>query len=310
MRIIVCVKQVHDVRTPLAVDRRTNTVTSPGAIPIMNRADLCALEAAMSLKGRTPSAEVVALSIGPADVDKVLRYCLARGVNHAWRVWDEGIPIVDSYVVSELICRIAQRSQCSLLLCGMVSEDSCSAIIPALVAEKMGWPWVNGVVSIQGLEDAEGVTVLQRGEKGGRLEINCNLPALLAFYPALSGHQYISSRRLRLAKNKPIEFYNLNRLGLQPQELRDRQSPIKVVKVRQPKPRTKRTAIASQQLSGEELMWQMISGTSGKKDDDNLVRGEPEKLAEHILNFLTEKGIFHPSKATHKEANRRDDKKK
>lgn len=309
MRIIVCVKQVHDVRTPLAVDRRTNTVMSPGAIPIMNRADLCSLEAAMSLKERTPSTEVVALSIGPANVDKVLRYCLARGVNHAWRIWDEGIPIGDSYVVSQLICRIAQRSQCSVLLCGMVSEDSCSAVVPALVAEKMGWPWVNGVVSIQGLEDAEEVTVLQRVEKGGRLEISCNLPAVLAFYPALSGHQYISSRRLRLARSKPIEFYNLNRLGLQPQELTDRPSPLRVVKVRQPKPRTKRTAIASQPLSGEELMLQMISGTSSKKDNDNLVRGEPEKLADRILNFLTEKGIFHPSKLSHKEANKRDSKK-
>jgi len=149
----------------------------------------------------------------------------------------------------------------------------------------------------------------ERGE-GGRLEIFCNLPTLLAFYPALSGHQYISLRRLRLAENKPIEIYNLNKLGLQPQELIDSQSPVKVVKVRQPKPRTKRTAIASQQLSGEELMWQMISGASGKKDDENLLRGEPEKLAERILNFLTEKGIYHPSKGSHKESNKGDSEKK
>jgi electron transfer flavoprotein beta subunit len=310
MRIMLCVKQVIDVRTSLTVDRRTNTVTAPDTIPVINRADLCALEAAMSLKEKTPSAQVIALSIGPANVDKVLRYCLARGVNDAWRIWDEGIPIGDSYVISQIISQVARISQCSLLLCGMVSEDSCSAIVPVLVAEKMSWPWVNRVVSIQLLEDATGITVLQRGEKGGRLEIFCNLPTLLAFYPALSGHQYISSRRLRWAENKPIEIYDLNKLGLQPQELIDSQFPVKVVKVRQPKPRTKRTAIASQQLSGEELMWQMISGASGKKDDENLLRGEPAKLAERILNFLTEKGIYHPSKGSHKESNKGDSEKK
>lgn len=310
MRIILCVKQVIDIRGSLTLDRRTKTVTAPGATPIINRADLCALEAAMNLKEKTPSAEVIALSIGPANVDKVLRYCLARGVNNAWRIWDEGIPIGDSYVISQIISQVARISQCSLLLCGMMSEDSCSAIVPALVAEKMSWPWVNRVVSIQLLEDATGITVLQRGEKGGRLEIFCNLPTLLAFYPALSGHQYISLRRLRLVENKPIEIYNLNKLGLQPEELIDSQSPVKVVKVRQPKPRTKRTAIASQQLSGEELMWQMISGASGKKDDENLLRGEPEKLAERILDFLTEKGICHPSKGSHKESNKGDSKKK
>jgi len=310
MRIMVCVKQVIDVRTPLTVDRRTSAVFAPGTIPIINRADLCALEAAMGLKESTPSAEVIALSIGPANVDKVLRYCLARGVNDAWRIWDEGIPIGDSYVISQIISQVARISQCSLLLCGMMSEDSCSTVVPALVAQKMSWPWVSRVVSIQLLEDATGITLLQRGEKGGRLEIFCNLPTLLAFYPALSGHQYISLRRLRLAENKPIEIYNLSKLGLQPQELIDSQSPVKVVKVRQPKPRTRRTAIASQQLSGEELMWQMISGASGKKDDENLLRGEPEKLAERILNFLTEKGIYHPSKGSHKESNKGDSEKK
>ena len=310
MRIMLCLKQVIDVRVSLTLDRRTNTVTAPGTTPIINRADLCALEAVMGLKEKIPSAKVTALSIGPANVDKVLRYCLARGVNDAWRIWDKDIPIGDSYVISQIISQVARISQCSLLLCGMMSEDSRSAIVPALVAEKMSWPWVNRVVSIQLLEDAAGITVLQRGEKGGRLEIFCNLPTLLAFYPALSGHQYISLRRLRLAENKPIEIYNLNKLGLQPQELIDSQSPVKVVKVRQPKPRTKRTAIASQQLSGEELMWQMISGASGKKDDENLLRGEPEKLAERILNFLTEKGIYHPSKGSHKESNKGDSEKK
>lgn len=310
MRIMLCVKQVIDVRTPLTADRRASAVTAPGTTPIFSRADLCALEAAIGLKENTPSVEVTALSIGPANVDKVLRYCLARGVNDAWRIWDEGINVDDPYIIAELIAQVTRISHCSLLLCGMMSEDSCSAIVPASIAEKLKWPWVNRVVSMKLSGNATGITALQRGEKGSRLEIFCNLPTILAFYPALSGHQYVSLRRLRVAGDKPIQVYSLNQLGLQSQELMGSQSPVKVIKVRQPKPRTKRTAIASQQLSGEELMWQMISGPSSKKDDDNLVRGEPEKLAERILNFLTEKGIFHPSKTSHKESNKEDSQKK
>lgn len=310
MRVMVCVKQVIDVRAPLIVDRRTSAVTAPGTTPIMNRADLCALEAAMGLKEKRPSTEVTALSIGPANVDRVLRYCLARGVNDAWRIWDEGIPIDDPYRISQIISQAARISHCSLLLCGMKSEDSGSAILPALISERMGWPWVNRAVSLRLSENATGITALQRGERGGRLEISCDLPALLAFYPSLSGHQYVSSHRLRAAEKIPLQIHTLNQLGLQSQELMACPSPVKVVKVRQPKPRTKRTAIASQPLSGEELMWQMISGASGKKDDENLLRGEPEKLAERILNFLTEKGFYHPSKVSHKESNKGDSKKK
>ena len=309
MRIMLCVKQVLDVRTSLTVDRRTHTVTAPGATPIINRADLCALEAAMGLKEKTPSVEVIALSIGPANVDKVLRYCLARGVNSAWRIWDEGISIGDPYLISQIIAQVVQGAQCSLLLCGMVSEDSCSAVIPAFVAQKLNWPWVNRVVSIKRVENSTGITTLQRGEKGSRLEIFCNLPAILAFYPALSAHQYISSRRLRLAEGRTIQICNLEQFGLQSQELNRSQSPVRVVKVRQLKPRTKRTAMASHQLSGEELMWQMISGPSGKKGDENLCRGEPQKLAERILNFLIEKGFYH-SKISQQESTQGDSKKK
>jgi electron transfer flavoprotein beta subunit len=307
---MLCVKQVVDVRTPLIVDRRTSAVTAPGTIPILNRSDLCALEVAMGLKGRTPPVKVTALSIGPANVDKVLQYCIARGVDDAWRVWDEGIPVGDPYIVSQIISQAAQLSQCSLLLCGMMSKDSGSAIVPALVAKKLNWPWVNRVISMKLPENIMGITALQRGEKANRREIFCNLPAVMAFYPTLSAHQYISLRRLRSAGNRAIQTYNLKQLGLQSQELNGSQSPVKVVKVRQPKPRTKRSAIASQELSGEELMWQMISGPSSRKDDDNLVRGEPDKLAERILLFLTEKGIFHSTKGPQKESNKSDSKKK
>lgn len=310
MRVMVCVKQVVDVSVPLTVDRRTNAVAAPGTFPIINRADLCALEAAIGLKADLPGIDVLAMSIGPANADRILRYCLARGADAAWRIWDDGINAGDPYVIAELMAEAARISHSSLLLSGMLSEDSCSAVVPAAVAKRLNWPWVNRVVSMKLSKNGRGTEVLQRGEKGGRLQISCNLPTLLAFYPALSGHQYVSLRRLRAAGDKPVEVYSLNQLGLQSQELTGSQSPVRVIKVRQPKPRTKRSAIASQQLSGEELMWQIISGPSGKKDDDHLVRGEPERLADRILNFLTEKGIYHPSKKSHKESNKGDSERK
>ncbi len=311
MRVMVGVKQVIDVRAPLTVDRRTSAVTAPGTSPNLNRADLCALEAAMGLKKNSPGIDVLATSIGPADADRVLRYSLARGADAAWRIWDEDLNPGDPYIIAQLMAQAARISDCSLLLCGMMSEDSGSAVVPVTVAQRLNWPWVNRVVSAKLSENGRGVEVLQRGERGGRLEIFCDLPAVLAFYPGLSGHQYVSSHRLRASKNRPIQVYPLNQLGLEAQEIPGNLPPVKMVKVRQPKPRTKRTAIASQQLSGEELMWQMMgSGGSSRKGEDSLVRGEPEKLAERILSFLTEKGLFHLSMASHRESHQEDSQKK
>lgn len=303
MRVMVCVKQVIDVRTPLAVDRRRSTVTTPGIAPMISRADISAMEAGMGLKASIPEAEVIALSIGPASADAALRYCLARGTNGAWRVWDEGLKADDPYMVAEIIAQAARTASCSLILCGLVSDDLRSAIVPGVIAEKLCWPWVSRVVTLIVAQNAAAVTALQRGERGSRLEISCSLPAVIAFDPVLPMHQYVSIRRLQAAESKPIQTFSLDQLGLKIQEVMGIQPPVKVVKVRQPKPRTKRTVTASQHLSGEDMMWQMISGSSTKTEKNNLIRGNPAEVAERILEFLSEKGFVHQG---HKESNKKE----
>ena len=103
MRILVCVKQVMDVRVPLTVDRRRGTVTAPGVPLVINRADIAALEAAMDLRRELYGCEVLALSIGPEISEEALRYCLARGGDAALRIWDEGLNQANPYLVGAVI---------------------------------------------------------------------------------------------------------------------------------------------------------------------------------------------------------------
>ncbi len=294
MRILVCVKQIIDVRVPLRVDRRKGTITPPSVPWVINRGDIAALEGAMSLRKKVPGCEVVALSVGPETAEAALHYCLARGGDAALRIWDENLNPANPCVMGAIIAEVTRLKGCSLVLCGMTSDDSCSAIVPALAAERLNWPLVNRVVEVK--IDAKSAAVRQRGERGSRLEISCPLPSILAFDPSLSNHQYLSLRRLQAAEKLPIERCDLSRLGLSAAGAGEIRDLFKVVKVRQPKPRTKRTLESSQKMSGEEMMWQMIGGSSPKTEKANLLKGDPVEMADRLLEFLTEKGVWQEKK--------------
>ncbi len=286
-------KQVVDGKGPPALSQVPGGGPPPDASLTVNICDLYALEAAMAFKEKRADAEITALTIGPEDSDQVVRYALARGADHATRIWHEEISVDDPFTVGMIIAIFARLSGCSLLFCGMMSEDSCSAIVPALVAERLGWNWVNRVIGIEPAKNGSGLRVLQKGERGARLEISCGLPAVLACCPRMQGFNYVSLHRRLLVQQRPVRLHSREDLGFEAPDAVD--PPMKILRTRSPKPRTKRTAIASKALTGEDLMWAMISGKGGKKQEDQLIRGDPDELAGKILDFLLEKGMLDPS---------------
>ena len=294
MHIIVCMKQTREGEGPPAFPRRKG-LEMPSESPSINLCDIYALEAAVTLKEKGLGVQITALTVGPHSSDQVLRYALARGANHAARIWHESLSIDDAFAVGMILARFTGLSDASLLFCGMMSEDSCSAMVPAFTAAKLKWPWMNRVIHVDGVESNSSIRAVQKGEKGDRLGVLCNLPAVLAFCPCVEGFQYVSVHRQLRTTNRPIQIGELDQLELEPTELAQI-SPITIVGTRYPKPRTKRTAIASQGLSGEDLMWSMISGSGGQKQDDNLVRGDPKKLADSILDYLLEEGLLDVSR--------------
>ena len=295
MRIIVCMKQVDQGNGPPTFDSGKKEINPNCLPPAVNIYDIYALEGAMDCKQRNGDTEVIALTFGPEGFDDLLRYCLARGVDHAVRIWQEGIAPDDSFAIGKILAQFARRSDGSLVFCGMMSEDSCSAMMPAIIAGELSWPWVNRVIRMEPMDKDLGIRVVQKAEKGGRLETSLKIPAVLAFCPNLDGFRYVSLHRRLRKQHGPLQLYRPDELGIVCHDANGSNSPIKIKKIRQPKPRTKRTAIASQGMSGEDLMWAMISGTK-KKQDDNLIRGAPSELADGILNFLMEKGMLDPSR--------------
>jgi len=249
----------------------------------------------MGCKQRNTHTEVIALTFGPDGHDEILRYCLARGVDQGIRIWREGIPLDDPFSIGRMLARCARHFDISLIFCGMMSEDSRSAMMPAIMAKALGWPWANRVIRVELMDKVSGIRVVQKAERGGRLETSLVVPSVLAFCPNVDGFTYISLHRRLRKRHSPLQLYWPDELGTVSHDAAPRPSPIEIKRIRQPKPRTKRTAVAFEALSGEDLMLAMISGTK-KKQNDNLIRGAPSELADSILQCLMERGMIDSSK--------------
>ncbi|WP_170302058.1 electron transfer flavoprotein subunit beta/FixA family protein [Desulfosarcina widdelii] len=294
-------KQVGDGEGP-----PTLAETSARAyLPCVSLYDLYALEEALDLREKQPGIEITALTIGPEDCDQVVRYAMARGADHAVRIWHDSINPDDPFAIGMIVALFARFLGCSLIFCGIMSEDLRSAIMPSFAAERLGWNWLNMVIDIEPAENGSGVRVIQKREKGKRVETFCGFPAVLACCHKSDGFDYVSlHRRLRM-QNKPVRLYGIDDLEMETLDLTD--PPMKILKSRNPKPRTKRTPIALEALSGEDLMWGMITGSGGTKDDDQISRGSPNELAGKILDLLIEEGAVDKSQLAFDNTGGRED---
>lgn len=140
MRIVVCIKQV--------LDPATLRVTSRGALAIeeatriANAADLCALEEALALKDKH-KVEIVALTLGAAAADDVLRLALAMGADRAVRLHDASFMFGDAHAAGYALARaVTAIGAVDLVLAGARSLDSASGVVGAEIASTVGWPLI------------------------------------------------------------------------------------------------------------------------------------------------------------------------
>ena len=84
MKIFVCVKQVPDTSGKVAVDE--NGILIRSSMPtIINPDDMNAMEAALQLKDET-GCKVIAVTMGPAPAEGMLRELIAMGADEGSKV--------------------------------------------------------------------------------------------------------------------------------------------------------------------------------------------------------------------------------
>jgi electron transfer flavoprotein beta subunit len=166
----------------------------------MNPFDEIAIEEALRLKEAGKATEIVAVSIGPAQVAETIRTALAMGADRGILVKAEAN--TEPLAVAKILKAIAEAEQPGLIILGKQAIDDDSNQTGQMLAALLGWPQGTfaSKVTIEG--DALMVT---REVDGGLQTVKLKMPAIVTTDLRLNEPRYASLPNIMKAKKKPID---------------------------------------------------------------------------------------------------------
>src|SRR5450631_4828501 len=215
MKILVAVKQVAALDEDFEIRADGRDVEADFLIRDLNEWDDFSLEEAVKIKEASAEpVEVIAVSVGPEEVDESLRKCLAKGADRAIRMWDAAVEGSDSIAIARVLAAVAKRESPDMLFAGVQSSDQAFAATGIATAAFLGWPHA-AVVSNLSYAPGAKTAVFRRELEGGLLhEVEIQCPAVLTIQLGINTPRYASLRSIKQAAAKPIEVLSLGDLKL------------------------------------------------------------------------------------------------
>ena len=232
MNILLCVKQVPDT-ADIRIDPEKNVLIRKGVPSILNPFDSYALEAAARIKDKDPSTKIVALSMGPAQAEAVLRECLAIAADSAYlvsgRAFGGSDTLATSYILAEAIKLVSEKEgPFDAVFCGKQAIDGDTAQVGPEIAEHLGIPQVTYGLEA---EDAGDSLNVRRETEEGYAVVNVKTPCLVTFtkpawevrYPTIPKKLAADKADITVLSDEDIPSIDPTQIGL-------KGSPTKVKK--------------------------------------------------------------------------------
>ncbi|CAG0944988.1 Electron transfer flavoprotein subunit beta [Gammaproteobacteria bacterium] len=230
---MVCLKRVVDYNVRVRLKADNSGVVTEGVKMSINPFDEIALEEALRLRERGAAAEVLVVTIGPADCQQQLRTGLAMGADRAILVEHAGeiLPLT----AARAFLRLVEREQPGLVLLGKQAiDDDCNQTGQMLAAL-----WDRPQATFASRLEVTGTTASVTREVDAGLEvIDVDLPAVVTTDLRLNEPRYVKLPDIMKAKKKPLETLTLAALGI------EAASHLRTVAWEAPQPRQKGTMVS------------------------------------------------------------------
>lgn len=290
MNIVVCIKQVPD-NNFIEYDYVKGSIDTTDLIFVANPYDIFALTHAIEIKESIKDSAITVISLGPAAAKRILRDCLALGADRAILISSQSEENWDSHVTAVLLGKAISQLQHDLILCGEKAIDTEAGMVGTIIADCLDLPVISRVTDIEISSDATKLTVQRKLDKGMREKLKCDLPALLAVEATVNEQRYASLPSLINAIRADIEEYSPADLGYSQIQLEREVLKNKLVSFSPPKPRAKKIFTPSSNLSAADRMRMLLSGGVAERKSE-LLQGNPEKIADNIMEFLSTQKII------------------
>lgn len=200
-RYIVFLKQVP-ASTKVGIDPVTKTLKRSSALTQTNPDDLYALQAALDLS-RATGAEVVAVSMGPASAEEVLREALQRGADRAILLSSPAFAGSDTWCTSLVLASAVRRiGEYDLLFFGRMAIDGDTAQVGPEVAGQLDIPQITCLSAIENVS-ADRICVSRRvGNLTQRMEVKIPCAVMVSrengelASPTLSGWRRVQAQEI------------------------------------------------------------------------------------------------------------------
>lgn len=286
MRILVFLKTVLDPHPDLCFNSEGSVEQdAPEPLFLLNPADRCAVEESMRLRDQI-GGEVVAISLGGEEARLGLQIALGRGVDRAVHLRLQSNERIEGLRKAVILAEEDHCQDFDLILCGEKSLGGGSGVTGPMLAELLGIPSITRVIHLVIQPSGQKLTVERAMEKGDRLRLSCQLPALVTVTAQINSPRYVSFYRWQHASQDRLETRDVS-INRDIVMVPDR------VECSLPKPRPRKVKAPSASLSAADRMSFLMGGgrpTVAKKEG-GLFEGTPEQAAEKIFNYLVEKGF-------------------
>lgn len=146
MQIVVLVKRVPDTNAKIVVANERVDLSSVKWV--ISPYDEFAIEMALRHK-ESSGGEVVALTLGDARSDKVLKDAKAIGVDKLVRIWNDDWNYLDSVGIQSALAQTITELGAEVVYCGKSAADTGAASTGPGLAERLGWPNISNAVETE-----------------------------------------------------------------------------------------------------------------------------------------------------------------
>ncbi|QSG09980.1 electron transfer flavoprotein subunit beta/FixA family protein [Halapricum desulfuricans] len=212
MKILVTITEARSVDTIFEIDGLE--IDDRYLSSDLNEWDAYALEEAVQ-RTEDEDGEVVAVTIGPEEVEGTIRQALAKGADRAIRVWDEqlaALDLLDPLTKAAVLGSVVDAEQPDLVFTGVQSGDDAFGATPIALASTLGWAW--GTV-VNDLRLEASVAHVHRELEGNLEELtDVERPAVLSIQTGINEPRHASLRDITEAQQADIAVRDLADLSL------------------------------------------------------------------------------------------------
>jgi len=209
IKVLVAIKRVVDANVKVRLKADGSDVDIAGVKMGINPFDENAVEEALRLKERGHAKEVVAVALGAAAAQDILRHALAMGADRAILV--ETDVTLQPLGVAKLLKAVVEREQPDLIILGKQAIDSDAGQAGQMLAALLG---IGQGIAASALEVHGQEIHVTREIDGGTEKLALRLPAVVTADLRLNEPRYVKLPNLMMAKKKPIQTINATELGV------------------------------------------------------------------------------------------------